>query len=75
MFKLIFIITNLAYFFFIHNSLQLPREKNRGCCSTLSTPCSRAPVMSTVIYYAFLFKIFFLFKIKQSKEQVSYHLL
>ncbi len=45
MFKWIFIITNLAYiFFFIHNSLQLPTEKNRGCCSTLSTPCSRAPV-------------------------------
>ncbi len=31
------------YIFFIHNSLQLPTEKNRGCCSTLSTPCSRAP--------------------------------
>ncbi len=44
MFKLIFIITNVAYFFFYSQQFTVAhRKKNRGCCSTLSTPCSRAP--------------------------------
>ncbi len=45
MFKLIFIITNLAYLiFFIHNSLQLPTEKKTGGAAAPSAPPVPAPL-------------------------------